>query len=404
MNECDVLVIGAGPAGTVAASTLRNNGCNVHIIEKQKFPRFVIGESLLPRCMDNLQQAGLLDPVSKYGFQEKFGARFVKDGQICDFDFSEQFSKGWTWTWQVPRSDFDNVLAKAVATAGVKIDYESTVKNVTIRDDGSSVVKICDSHGADYEIKSRFIIDASGYGRVLPRLFNLDSPSDFPTRSALFCHVRDDRRSHSADENRITIHVLEEEVWLWVIPFSNGTTSLGIVGPQEVINPDGIQAEILFDQWVSNIPELKARLDGVEKMMKVKCINGYATSVKSLYGTGYVLTGNSTEFLDPIFSSGVTLATESAYRAAEILVRQLKGAPVNWAEEYEAYIRRGVDVFRTYVNMWYNGKLRQIFFSSKSNKYIKRQICSILAGYVWDETNPFVRRHQKALEVLSNLA
>jgi 2-polyprenyl-6-methoxyphenol hydroxylase-like FAD-dependent oxidoreductase len=108
-EKTDVLVIGAGPAGTVAASIISKAGFKVMIVEKLKFPRFVIGESLLPRCMEALTEAGFLDAVKAAGFQEKFGAKFVKNGKICDYLFADQFTPGWNWTWQVPRAEFDQI-------------------------------------------------------------------------------------------------------------------------------------------------------------------------------------------------------------------------------------------------------------------------------------------------------
>ena len=124
-EKTDVLVIGAGPAGTVAASIIKKAGFSVKIVEKMKFPRFVIGESLLPRCMEALEEAGFLDAVKAKGFQEKFGAKFVKNGKVCDYFFADQFTPGWSWTWQVPRGEFDKTLADTCETMGITIDYET---------------------------------------------------------------------------------------------------------------------------------------------------------------------------------------------------------------------------------------------------------------------------------------
>src|SRR6187549_3406690 len=129
-EKVDVLVIGAGPSGTVAASIINKAGFKVKIVEKLKFPRFVIGESLLPRCMEALTEAKFLDAVKQAGFQEKFGAKFVKNGKICDYLFADQFTPGWNWTWQVPREEFDKILADTVETLGVPVQYETTVKTI----------------------------------------------------------------------------------------------------------------------------------------------------------------------------------------------------------------------------------------------------------------------------------
>ncbi|HEY0271916.1 MAG TPA: FAD-dependent monooxygenase, partial [Chitinophaga sp.] len=134
-EKVDVLVIGAGPAGTVSASIIAQAGYTVKIVEKQRFPRFVIGESLLPRCMEALTEAKFIDAIKACGFQEKFGAKFVKGNRVCDFTFKEQFTNGWTWTWQVQRATFDKTLADTVEAMGVPVEYETTV--TAIRFNGS---------------------------------------------------------------------------------------------------------------------------------------------------------------------------------------------------------------------------------------------------------------------------
>src|SRR6202012_1965086 len=180
-EKVDVLVIGAGPAGTVAASIVNKAGFKVRIVEKLRFPRFVIGESLLPRCMEALAEAGFLEAVKERGFQEKFGAKFVKNGVICDYLFADQFTEGWNWTWQVPRSEFDAILADTVEKMGVPVSYETTVTNIVFTGT-DSVTTVEDIHGNKTEITARFIIDGSGYFRVIPRLFTLDETPNRPPR------------------------------------------------------------------------------------------------------------------------------------------------------------------------------------------------------------------------------
>src|SRR5437868_6279191 len=170
IEKTDILVIGAGPAGTIAASILNKQGFKVKIVEKEKFPRFVIGESLLPRVMDHLDEAGFLEEVKKAKFQQKFGAKFVRGNEICDFNFTDQFSKGWTWTWQVPRSEFDQILAATVAKQGVEVEYQATVTNIKFNGT-DSLTTVMDKNGDQKQIEARFIVDASGYGRVIPRMF-----------------------------------------------------------------------------------------------------------------------------------------------------------------------------------------------------------------------------------------
>ena len=402
-EHVDVLVIGAGPSGTVAASILKNAGYRVKIVEKQLFPRFVIGESLLPRCMDNLEYAGLLKAVEQGGFQKKFGAKFVRRGETCDFDFSEQFTRGWNWTWQVPRAQFDQLLALETEKKGVEIEFESEVVAVAFNTDGSSETTVRRKDDSLYRIQAKFMVDASGYGRVLPRLLDLDKPSNFPVRASFFCHLKDDKRPEGIDGNRITIIIYTQDVWIWIIPFSNGNTSVGFVGAPETINRFEGTPEEQYQLWLNDMPELKDRFAANQRQFEPRKITGYSSSVKQLHGKGYVLTGNSTEFLDPVFSSGVTLATESGAVAAKLAARQLNGDKVDWEKDYADYMKHGVDVFRTFVTTWYDGSLPKIFFNHQSNPEIKRQICSVLAGYVWDLNNPVVRKHERAVKALAQI-
>lgn len=391
----DVLIIGAGPSGSAAAAILQQEGFKVTILEKTTFPRFVIGESLLPRCMDLLEEANLLEVVKSVGFQEKFGAEFIQGDERCDFEFSEQFTDGWKWTWQVPRADFDKVLIDEVERRGVDVRYQHTVNDVEFNDDG--VLVKASSPDGPLTFSAKYIVDASGYGRVLPRLMELDEPSDFPSRSALFSHVEGDNRTGEF-ANRIQVTVIEDDLWVWVIPFSNGITSVGVVGDLSALQ--GTDREQM-DTMLKSHPILEERFKNANYVFEPKRITGYSSGVKRLYGDRFVLTGNSTEFLDPIFSSGVTFAFESGILGAKLIARELKGETVNWEEEFVAYIRKGVDVFRSYVTGWYDGTLRRIFFASTLNETIKRQICSVLAGYVWDDTNPYVKKHDKGIQTLA---
>lgn len=402
-KHVDVLVIGAGPAGTVAASIIHKSGYHVHMVEKEKFPRFVIGESLLPRCMEALEEAGLLDAIKAKGFQEKFGAKFVRGEDFCDFNFDDQFTEGYKWTWQVPRGEFDNVLAEEVQKKGVKIDFETTV--TAIKFEGSnSTTTVVDKDGNISEIKAKFIVDSSGYGRVIPRLFNLDKPSNLPPRKSMFAHIEDPNRLNYIEPNRILAIVHQPKTWVWVIPFSTGISSLGFVGSPEFFEEHKDKSkEEQLRFLINSESHLKERFGEQKFVFEPKILEGWSVTTEQFFGDGFVLTGNVTEFLDPMFSSGVTLATASSQRAAHLVIKKLNGEAVDWQEEFVKPTMTGVDVFRTYVMSWYDGTLHDIFFSKEINPEFKKQICSVLAGYVWDTTNPFVKKHDRAVKSLAEV-
>ncbi len=403
VQNVDVLVIGAGPAGTIAASIINKGGFKTKIVEKEKFPRFVIGESLLPRTMEALEEAGLLEAVKAKGFQEKFGAKFIRGKESCDFNFSDQFTDGWKWTWQVQRADFDLTLAEGAKKQGVDVCFETVVTGIKF-DGTNSTTTVVNKDGSTDTINAKFIVDASGYGRVIPRLFNLDRPSNLPVRKTLFAHIKDPDRTQYDEPNRIMVVVHEPTTWIWVIPFSNGITSVGFVANKEFYDKTKhMKPEEQLRTLINSDATIKKRFGDKEFIFEPRTIEGWSVTTDKFYGDGFVLTGNVTEFLDPVFSSGVTLAAASSQRAANLVIKQLKGTKVDWEEEYMKPTMIGVETFKSYVTGWYDGTLYEIFFAKEINPEFKKQICSVLAGYVWDTTNPFVKKHDRALKSLAEV-
>ena len=399
----DVLVIGAGPSGCVSSAYLHNNGAKVKVVEKTKFPRLVVGESLIPRVMDHFHEAGLFEALDSQGFEKKLGARFMRGDEVCIFDFSDKFGEGWDWTWQVPRADFDKVLADEVIRKGVDLEFETEV--ISVEFNGSnSITTVKNKDGETKEIHAKFIIDSSGYGRVLPRLLDLEKPSKLSPHSAIFSHVDDINREEGVEGTLISFDIIETEVWLWVIPFSNGKTSLGIVGPTDYIDKlseNGDTTEALR-KAISLSDYYVKRFGDVDFLFEPRHLKDYSCSVKKLFGDGFALTGNASEFLDPVFSSGMAFATESGMLSAKLALRQLNGETIDWQKEYSDYILYGVNVFTTYVKEWYTGNLQELFFHQPENPDVKRKICAVLAGYVWDKKNTFVRIHDTAVKNLAD--
>jgi flavin-dependent dehydrogenase len=350
--------------------------------------------------MEALTEAGFVEAVKAAGFQEKFGAKFVKNGKVCDYFFADQFTSGWNWTWQVPREEFDKILADTVEKMGVPVCYETTVTSIEFNG-SDSVTTVEDLDGNQSQIEARFIVDGSGYGRVIPRLFNLEKSSNLVPRKTLFTHVADTKRSTDDEPNRITIIVHQKGIWIWVIPFSNGNTSFGFVGEPEFFKQQRGNNEEQLRALIATEPYLSDRLKDVEMIFEPRVLESWSASSSTFHGDGFVLTGNVTEFLDPVFSSGVTLATVSSQLAAHLVIRKLNGENINWQKEYTEPMMQGVDTFRSYVMAWYEGTLDTIFFADNQVPKIKSMICSVLAGYVWDTDNPYVKDHKTALQKLA---
>ena len=405
IESTDVLIVGAGPAGSVAAGFLRQQGRRVLVLEREQFPRFSIGESLLPQSMEFIQSAGMLQDVVEAGFQYKNGAAFAWGDKYTAFDFRDKFSDGWATTYQVQRATFDKVLADAAARMGAEIRFQHQVTAIDIGGDRPRV-SARDAAGNDYQVEARFVLDASGFGRTLPRLLDLETPSDFPVRGAIFTHIADHiphGGTFDREKIRVTVHPQRPDVWFWTIPFSNGRCSVGIVAEQA----------FLAQYPGSEIERLRAILAeeaGLSALLKdavwdtpARQIVGYSANVKSLWGRGFALLGNAGEFLDPVFSSGVTIAFKSASLATQCIAREFAGEAVDWQADYAVPLKAGVDTFRAFVDAWYAGGFQKIIFHERHTPDIRRMIAAILAGYAWDQKNPYVAQAKRRLGVLEEL-
>jgi flavin-dependent dehydrogenase len=404
LEQRDVIVIGAGPSGAIGSALLKKHGWNVLVLEGQRFPRFSIGESLLTHCLDFVDEAGMMPAVERAGFQFKNGAAFVRGDEYGDFDFSDKFTKGRDSTFQVQRAAFDKVLADEAEKQGVEIRYETRVTAIDNSGD-KPLVRAVDAKGVEYEVEAKFVLDASGFGRVLPKLLDLETPSKFPVRNAVFTHVADGAAPDAFDRNKIQIvvHPVHRDVWFWLIPFPNGRCSLGCVARKEFFDSYPTKLEERLKKLVSEEPFLTRVLANATWDTPARELTGYAANVKSMHGKGFALLGNAAEFLDPVFSSGVTIAMRSASMAAAVLNRQLRGETVDWTNDFEIPLRKGVDTFRAYVKAWYDGRFQDIMFAKTQPPAIRAMICAILAGYAWDESNPFVAEPERRLDMVAKL-
>lgn len=399
MNKVDVIVIGAGPAGAVAACSLVHKKHSVLVIEKSQFPRFVIGESLLPQCMNTLDELGMLPFVREENYQTKVGAHFTCGEKITEIDFSHKSTAGPSKTWQVKRAEFDQDLVKAAEHFGAEVLWGTAVKSVDFFDDRVEV-EVHDELGKAETVSCSFVMDASGYGRVLHKLLDLEQAACLADRKAIFAHFKNEQRDHDYQTTTIQIGINrhQKDVWYWGIPFPGNNVSVGVICPAEESGSD----EAIFAKYISEEPALAKRLAKAESLFEVKSIQAYSASVKQLYGDRFVLLGNAGEFLDPVFSSGVTLAIESANSAATEVDKFLKNEKVDW-QAWEAGYLKGVSVFKAFVEEWYSGDFQKILFHKKPHEEFKKHIISILAGYVWDPANPFNRDSKRKIKSLASV-
>lgn len=402
MQPVDVVVIGAGPAGAVAAALARRRGLSVRMLEKTQFPRFQIGESLLPQCMNVLEQAGMVEAVDRAGFQRKNGAQIVRGEQQVDFEFSAKTSSGYDYTYDVTRAEFDHLLALEAEKQGAELHFRH---EITMVDFGADSVQLVsrDADGDEHHHRARFVLDASGFGRVLPRLLGLEKPADFPVRGALFTHVEaqiDDAQFDSG-KVRITIHPQHDDVWYWLIPLAQGRASIGVVAEDSYLQFDETDPDERLWALIKQDPGMARMLRNARQLWPTRSVRGFARSVTQLYGDRFALLGNAGEFLDPLFSSGVTLAMNSAALAVDALARELAGESVDWDKAFVEPLMLGVNTFRGYVEAWYDGDLPHIMLNPVKHDRAYSMMCGVLAGYAWDRSNPYVGNSRRRLRVLA---
>lgn len=405
ITKTDVAIIGAGPAGAVAAAMLAARGHKVEVVERQHFPRFSIGESLLPQCMEFLAEAGLADAIKAHGFQYKDGAAFLQDGAYSAIYFPDKSAQGPSTTFQVMRADFDLLLAQGAAAKGANIVYGQEVIAFESDADGAAL-NVRDETGAERRIEARFVLDASGFGRTLSRLLDLEEPSSFPSRRSVFGQVKDNISSDGFDRNKILISVNPNnaEIWYWLIPLADGISSIGAVGPQDVIEAAGASNHERLFNLIDEVGYKADLLKDAQIHRPIDTIIGYSCSVRSLIGPRYALLGNAAEFLDPVFSSGVTIAMKSANLAAKLVDQDLRGEAVDWRKDFVEELYIGIETFRACVAAWYDGSLQRIIFNRpKAVNEATRMLTSVLAGYAWDRKNSIVREPVRFLKLLDQI-
>ena len=399
----DVVIIGAGPSGSFAAALLRQQSLSVLILEREHFPRFSIGESLLPQCMEFLEQGDMLDAVNAAEFRYKNGAAFKYQSHYTCFDFSKKDCQGWDSAFQVERARFDQVLAERSIEQGAEVRFGHAIVAFENTEE-SAVLDVSSDTGETYRVEAEYVLDASGFGRVLSRLLDLETPSEFVCRSSVFTHVVDhiDDPRYDRDKVFVQIHPQHRDIWFWLIPFNRGRASIGVILPTPMLDAKTDEDVDTLRQMIEESGYLGELLQRAEFDTPVRRITSYACNVSRLHGDRFALLGNAAEFLDPIFSSGVTIALKSASLAVPLVVRELKREQVDWEREYTQPLRQGVDTFRAFVTAWYDGRLQDIIFAADKSDEATRMICSVLAGYAWDTNNPFVRKPER-LNTLAQL-
>ena len=392
--ECDILVIGGGPAGSTAAALLAEAGHDVLLVEKERHPRFHIGESLLPRNTELLERLGLVDAVHAIGVF-KPGAEFVADntGKAVQFSFSEGLDKRFTSSWQVRRAEFDALLFKAAEDRGARTMQETRVTAVALapKDGGRASVAATGPDGA-ITIAPRYILDASGRDTFLAGRLGLKESNKHNNSAAVYGHYTGAEARGGALEGYISVHLVEDG-WFWMIPLPDGIMSVGFVGNASAFKGRIGTSRDLLTQRIQAAPTVRDRMRHAEMVSDVVGTGNYSYYADRAQGDGHLLIGDAFAFLDPMFSSGVLLAMTAGEMGADVADAWLD-SPVRGqakATRMERDIRRAMQRLAWLVYRINTPALRFLFMQPSNRFRMRDGLVSLLAGNLrgsWKQVGP----------------
>ena len=390
MNECDVLVIGGGPAGSTVAPMLARKGYRVVLLEKAHHPRFHIGESLLPANMPLLEKLGVADEVRAIGM-EKWGAEFVSPwhGHGQEFRFSEAWDKSMPYAYQVKRADFDLILIRNAAREGAEVIEGCKVGGVDfLPDDQGAIVSATHDDGREQRWKTRFVVDASGRDTFLANRFRIKHRNPRHNSSAMYAHFVGARRNEGQAEGNITIFWFDHG-WFWFIPLSDGVTSVGAtVWPYYMKTKGSRPLDQFLLDTIAMCPPLAERLKDAHTVTAAEATGNFSYVSERNHGANYLLLGDAFAFIDPVFSSGVMLAMNSGIAGAEAidtcLSRPREAAAA--LKEFDRIMRHGPTAFSWFIYRITNPTMRDMFMGPRNVFRVKEALLSVLAGDVFGTT------------------
>ncbi len=386
----DAIVIGGGPGGSTTAALLAQQGHRVLLLEKEHFPRFHVGESLLPYNMEVWQRLGIVEEMTRR-YIRKEGAVFVsaEDGATNRYYFRQGVHPEYTYAFQVPRSDFDDLLLRNAVRLGAEVREGVRVKEA-IWEKGRLVGVRAQEEGAseDTEFRARMVVDASGQQTFLGSALSLKIPDPAHRKVALFAHWDGAEREGGSDEGNILISSCPDaRGWIWFIPFKGERTSIGVVMDSEVFRARGERSlDDLYEGMLRSVPLLWRRLEGARRTVEVHSIANFSYRCRQYAGPGWVMVGDAAAFLDPIFSSGVYLAMASGARAADVIHAALERGRLPQPQDFRGFVktsRAGLSVFTRFIHGWYEPSFRYVFMRPPpGDSAIQRVVTAVLAGEV----------------------
>lgn len=359
-DKTQVVVIGGGPAGATVSTLLAQQGVQVQLYERETFPRFHIGESLIPETYWTFERLNMLDKLRASQFTKKYSVQFVSDSgkQSAPFYFHDNKDHDCSQTWQVRRSEFDEMMLQNAEEHGVQVHQGVRVKDVLFEGDRAVGIQILDDAGNKREVRADVVVDASGQSSLLINKLKLRLPDPSLNKGSIWAYYQGAHRDPGRDEGATTVLQVEnKQGWFWYIPLHDDIVSVGVVGDFDYLFKGRSSHEEVFLEELEKCPAAKQRVENGTRVSKVFATKDFTYKAKQVAGDGWVLIGDALGFLDPLYSSGVLLALKSGELAADAIAEGLKKGDTsraqlaNWEEMYMV----GMERMRKLVCAYYDG-------------------------------------------------
>ena len=375
----DVIVVGGGPAGSTTGAFLARAGRRVLLFEREQFPRFHVGESLLPATVPILDRLGALPAVAAHGFQTKYGAAFSDQESATEHTF--YFLRGQPWpnySFQVQRGDFDALLLDHAAKQGVEVRHRAGVESVAFDADGVTVSARHD--GTPLTARAKFLVDASGRDALLAATLGHRERIPNLGKVALFAHFRGAERAHGRDEGNIQIHVFADG-WFWWIPLAGDLTSVGCVMHARTVREWPGSLDALYAEMIRRCERVARGLVGAERVTEIHRVANFSYANDPIVGDRFLAVGDAVAFVDPIFSTGVHIAMQSGELAARAIDEALADDRFTAARfaPYQKTIERGLRPFFRFIHKYYEPAFLETFMRPRT-RFVLHAVLSVLSG------------------------
>lgn len=378
----DVAIVGGGPAGSVAAALLARAGRSVVVLERDKFPRFHIGESLLPFSMQAFTRLDLHEKFARAGFMDKFGGQMLGacSEEGAKFYFEDGFRSKTDRSYQVPRAEFDKLLLDHAAESGAEVHEETSVDAIAFSEDEVRL-RISPKNAASHEIQARYVIDASGRNSIIGAQFKLRKNYEHLQKISIFAHYDGVERAEGRD-GTLTRMVRSIDRWFWLIPLSANRTSVGVVLDSAVFKQARLSPEEFLQQAIEEQPVLMRRMSEAERVTPVRSAADFSYRNTKLARDRWMLAGDAAGFIDPVFSSGVFLAILGGEQCADVL-HEVLDHPRKTRRlfaRYERNINNAMDVYLRFVNAWYTKEFIEVFLNPTDFLHLPHAVNAVLGG------------------------